>query len=312
MCKLVKCFIISSSHALFALFYSPVLQKRDSKTNPTSSRISEKESSEEIFEVKKKRNKKLIFANCSDATQSKPDDDKSSTIGDKSSTLGDKSSTVGDKSSTIGDKSSTIDDSDNEIRVSYDSDDLLVYAKKQAANMRCSAPARLLTSRKCKKLLTSCQKAMENNIENRNSSGVNPVTMRNLVDGSKRNSKNLQEKGKTSAGDSKIGKDIPKTRKRKLMVPLQVIAAFEQDSSESISESSDVSCPYKTSPNKKHKSAKFAMPQPVAAVLSDWESDDSLTRAARRESSALFVKKEKKVQGHRFVPTIVCTSLSKR
>lgn len=307
MCKLVKCFIISSSHALFALFYSPVLQKRDSKTNPTSPRISEKESSEEIFETKKKRNKKLIFASCSDATQSKPDDDKSSTIGDKSSTIGDKSSMIGDKSSTIGDKSSTIDDSDNEIRVSYDSDDLLVYAKKQAANMRCSAPARLLTSIKCKKLLTSCQKAMENNIENKNSNGVNPVTMRNMADGS-----NLQEKGKTSAGDSKIGKDIPKTRKRKLMVPLQVIAAFEQDSSESISESSDVSCPYKTSPNKKHKSDKFAKPQPVAAVLSDWESDDSLTRAARRESSALFVKKEKKVQGHRFVPTIVCTSLSKR
>lgn len=287
-----------SSHTVFALFYSPILQKRDSKTNPNSPRISEKESSEEIFETKKKRNKKLVFASCSDEAQSKPDDKKRLMIDNKSS--------------MIDDKSSKIDNSGNEMRVSYDSDDLLIYAKKQAANTRCSAPAKLLTSRKCKRLLTSCQKAMENNSKNKNGNGLSPLTMSNMAESSKRNSKNPQDKGKASAGDSKIAKDIPKTKKRKLMVPLQVIAAFEQDSSESISECSDVSCPYKTSPNKKHKTAKFAKPQPVAAVLSDWESDDSLTRAARRESSALFVKKEKNVQGNRFVPTIVCTSLSKR
>lgn len=205
--------------------------------------------------------------------------------------------------------------SSNEVRVSYDSDDLLVYAKKQAANMRCSAPAKLLTSRKCKKLLTSCQKPMASRVDKINGTGLNPVTIANMAENSKNCSKNLQENSNKSTGDSKKEKDVPKPRKRKLMVPAQVIAAFEQDSSESMSEASDVSCVYKTSPNKKHKTAKgkFAKPRPVVApVLSDWESDDSLTRAARRESSALFVKKEKKVPGHRFTPSIVCTSLSKR
>lgn len=240
-------FIISQA---VIFFYSP--QKIDSETKPTDQRIVEKKS----IEKKSKINKKLIFASSSDEndkgikTQDVPSDVENSMI-------------------------FYLNDSGNKIKVSYDSDDSPVNAKQIAANIKCSAPTRLMQSKKCKQLLTTCQKAIGNEIDKNDSTGLNPVDNSNTAENSKKGSKSSQVKRAKSAGDN----NTPRTRKRRLMVPSQVNVSSEEDSSESISESLDVSD--KTSPEKKHEKSGVKITQLVIPV----PSDDSLAQAAKRESS---------------------------
>lgn len=217
----------------------------------------------------------------------------------------------------------------NEIRVSYDSDDMLAYAKKQAANARCSAPPRLLTSKKCKKLLSSCNKQPirgDNKDYHAEKTDVSKQTKNNqsifsFVDARRPSKTKKSPKQKSSINRTQLGDNnsekILKKRKRKLLLPSQTISEFKQDSRESTPDLSN-ECPYKITPNKKQKTAtasknKTAKPMVLPPLMSiDWDSDDSLTRAARRESSALFVKKQKNFNSQRNIPTIVCTSLQRR
>lgn len=205
---------------------------------------------------------------------------------------------------------------------------MLVYAKKQAANTRCSAPPRLLTSKKCKKLLSSCNKHPPTGKNKNNNSEI--TTVSNLTENklasnsaaTKRLSKTQQSPkqklntNKTDKSD-KVSENRPKSKKRKLLLPSQTIAGFKQDSRESTPDFSN-ECPYKVTPNKKKKTtvsskSKIAKPVVLAPLISNgWESDDSLTRTARRESSALFVKKQIHNNLQRSIPTIVCTSLHRR
>lgn len=82
------------------------------------------------------------------------------------------------------------------------------------------------------------------------------------MENSKTGFTNSEVKGAKSTVDHKT--ELNTTRKRKSMAPDQVEKSFEQDSSESISQSLDVSCLHKTSPNKTRKSTrvKLVNPQP--------------------------------------------------
>uniref|UniRef100_A0A1B6L2I6 BRCT domain-containing protein n=1 Tax=Graphocephala atropunctata TaxID=36148 RepID=A0A1B6L2I6_9HEMI len=296
-----------AAHQFQQILTSPILQKGNKKSmanDPT-----QKGKDGESIMGTKKRNKKLVFP---EPTQDKCNQE----------SLKSKNGSC-DFSLVLN----ATDDTEQEIRVSYDSDDLLTYAKKQAANPRCSAPGRLLTSRKCKKLLSSCHKQTIASGQKNGETSTNnvPKSVQNtLVPSESSNSKkNTRQSTRNKNVDTvkviethnNLVDSKPKPKKRKLLVPLQVMTTFEQDSGESTPDLSPL-CPYRESPNKKPKAGLMAksqtvraMPAPPVVSSSDAESEDSLTRAARRESSALFIKKQKKVISQRNLPTIVCTSL---
>ncbi|XP_054275600.1 uncharacterized protein LOC128994826 [Macrosteles quadrilineatus] len=278
---------------------SPVLQKKTNEEQNNSNTFENGQTSN-TSNCRKKRNKKLVFGSSSDDENGKKE---SATVNE-----------TGDTSSKISDVN------DSEVRVSYDSDDLLIYAKKQqAANLRSSAPSRLLTSRKCKKLLSSC-KDQEKKKNGEINVGSN-VDLRQQENVAKVNADRPTRKSKNQLNDGKVNEKEyssvkpTQTKKRKLLLPSRVIEDFNQDSGESTPPGSPKN-PYKPTPNKKPRTglavkSKTVLMLASVRVASDCDSDDSLTRAARRESSALFVKKDKKIVPQKITPTIVCTSLSR-
>uniref|UniRef100_A0A1B6FEQ9 BRCT domain-containing protein n=1 Tax=Cuerna arida TaxID=1464854 RepID=A0A1B6FEQ9_9HEMI len=287
---------------------SPILQKGNKKLTTSDPKLLEEEKNGENITARKKRNKKLVFPEPTKETYNNESQQSKNGSCEFSLVL------------------NCTDDTEQEVRVSYDSDDLLTYAKKEAVNPRCSAPPRLLTSRKCKKLLSSCHKLIKPSEQKDGESSNNlPKPDQNVLVSVRSPSpkKNIRRSTRNKNADSSKTFEIhnngleiqPKPKKRKLLVPSQVITTFEQDSGESTPDFTPL-CPYKESPCKKQRTAavtksKTVKAMPVRPVVSssDADSEDSLTRAARRESSALFIKKQKKVISQRNIPTIVCTSL---
>lgn len=202
---------------------------------------------------------------------------------------------------------------------------MLDYAKKQAAQSRCSAPPRLLTSKKFKQLTSSCNSKPVKNKNDSSTSVENPKPNDNGQVSTQVTTKSHSKHPMSPCDKSvefrkplkdKNVEDRPKTRKRKLYLPSRTIETFHQSSSESPPDLC-IELPYKLTPNKRQKKAPTESAKTKVArnlpplISSDWESDDSISRS-RKSSSALFVKKEKKVNPHRNIPTIVCTSLRPR